>query len=168
MTVPCPHCAQEVSLEDAGRFACPHCGQDFEAVNEPAGAPPPVPPSKAKVASMVITRWQSRMKAIQEPAGPQDASLDFGVWQERLVKRRIRTICSACGTAAQPFVKTQGSFAVEVALWLLFCAPGIIYSVWRLTSRRAVCPRCEGHLIPIGSPAGRKLWETFHRKEGQG
>lgn len=48
MTVPCPHCSQEVSIEDAGRFACPHCGNDFEAVNDTKGPPPlPVRPSKA-------------------------------------------------------------------------------------------------------------------------
>ena len=47
---------------------------------------------------------------------------------------------------------------VEVALWLLFCFPGIIYSLWRLTTRYDACPVCGGAgMIPADSPRGRQL-----------
>ena len=40
--------------------------------------------------------------------------------------------------------KQPGSFAMELALWLMFIIPGILYSVWRGSSERYVCPRCRG------------------------
>ncbi|HMJ88465.1 MAG TPA: hypothetical protein VK530_01545, partial [Candidatus Acidoferrum sp.] len=51
-----------------------------------------------------------------------------------------------------------GSIAIELVLWLLFCLPGIIYSVWRLTARKKVCPVCNSDaLVPENSPRGRQL-----------
>jgi len=35
---------------------------------------------------------------------------------------------------------TKGHFALEFVLWLCFLVPGIIYSIWRLTTRRETCP----------------------------
>ena len=74
-------------------------------------------------------------------------------------------ICDSCGTIGSPVSRTKGSFWVEVALWLLFCAPGLIYSLWRLTSRESVCPACGGKPIPCGSPKGQELWRRYHRKD---
>lgn len=37
--------------------------------------------------------------------------------------------------------KVRGSFWIELALWLIMCFPGLIYSLWRLTGRRT-CPFC--------------------------
>ena len=53
-------------------------------------------------------------------------------------------ICVSCGTLGVPVTRTKGSFLVEVCLWLLFCAPGLIYSVWRLSSTEKVCATCAG------------------------
>jgi hypothetical protein len=51
--------------------------------------------------------------------------------------------CYACGYAGRMITQTKGSFAVEVLLWILFCLPGAIYSLWRLTSgKEARCPNC--------------------------
>lgn len=37
----------------------------------------------------------------------------------------------------------KGSFWIEVILWLCFIVPGLIYSLWRLTNKKWVCPRCS-------------------------
>lgn len=69
-------------------------------------------------------------------------------------------ICLDCGSIGRPKKLTQGSFVVEVALWLLFCAPGIIYSLWRICCKRRVCSVCQSaRIIPPGSPQGRAILE---------
>jgi hypothetical protein len=58
-------------------------------------------------------------------------------------------------------METRGSFWIEIALWLLFCAPGLIYSIWRLTTKRKVCPNCGAEdLIPPTSPRAKQLKST--------
>lgn len=47
---------------------------------------------------------------------------------------------------------------MELALWLLFCAPGLIYSIWRLTTKKYVCASCKNSgIIPLASPNGQRL-----------
>lgn len=58
--------------------------------------------------------------------------------------------------------ETPGSFLIEVILWVAFCVPGLIYSVWRITSAKQVCASCKGELVPLDSPRGRHLWQTYH------
>lgn len=65
--------------------------------------------------------------------------------------------CMACGATSEGHMHTRGSIWIEIVLWLCFLVPGIIYSIWRLTSRRQVCPVCcNPGLIPVGSPKARK------------
>ena len=81
-------------------------------------------------------------------------------------------ICSSCGHANSAKRVTRGTFLAEVALWLvaiflIFVIPliggvlivvAIIYSVWRLLSRRTECRHCGNtNLIPADSPMGEKL-----------
>lgn len=67
-------------------------------------------------------------------------------------------ICTNCGAIGSPKLVTKGSFIIEVFLWLLFLLPGIIYSVWRLSSRHKACRNCGASgMIPLNSPMGRKL-----------
>jgi hypothetical protein len=47
---------------------------------------------------------------------------------------------------------------MEIILWLIFIFPGIIYSIWRLTTRYDACTVCRSpDIIPIDSPVGRKI-----------
>jgi hypothetical protein len=70
-------------------------------------------------------------------------------------------ICPHCGTQAEPSTRTKGSFVLELFLWLLLIVPGLIYSIWRVTSRDKVCPACgEPGMIPVTSPRGRALVEA--------
>jgi hypothetical protein len=73
--------------------------------------------------------------------------------------------CSACGVAGNSKIKAKGSFLMELVLWLLFCFPGIIYSVWRLTTKAEVCGHCGSAvgLLPPGSPMALMMAEKLRQ-----
>lgn len=67
-------------------------------------------------------------------------------------------VCLACGHVGRPERITKGSIWIELILWLSFFVPGLIYSIWRLTTRHDACPACkQTSLIPVDSPMGRKF-----------
>lgn len=69
-----------------------------------------------------------------------------------------KMICSNCGTIGKPKTVTKGSIWIEIILWLFLIIPGIIYSIWRLTTRAKVCPSCGAEkMIPLDSPMGIRL-----------
>jgi len=71
-------------------------------------------------------------------------------------------LCESCHTVGKPKTNTPGSFALEVALWVLFCAPGLVYSLWRMSARKRVCARCGGEsLLPPDSPRARAVLATY-------
>ena len=75
------------------------------------------------------------------------------------------SICSNCGHQGKPKRVTKGSFVIEVFLWLLLIVPGLIYSIWRLTTRHEACPKCgTPNMIPIDTPRGRQLAEELADK----
>lgn len=66
--------------------------------------------------------------------------------------------CPTCGTVAPPRRLTRGSFAIELVLWLCFLVPGLIYSLWRVSSRYDACSACGASpVIPADSPRARQL-----------
>lgn len=69
-----------------------------------------------------------------------------------------RFVCVACGALAGGNKAPRGSLGVEILLWLLLILPGLIYTLWRQTTYRAVCDTCGGdQLVPADSPVGRRL-----------
>lgn len=67
-------------------------------------------------------------------------------------------LCKNCYHQGQPITKVQGSMLVELALWLFFIVPGLLYSFWRLTTKHKVCPECfERGMIPNTSPAAQLI-----------
>lgn len=67
-------------------------------------------------------------------------------------------VCVNCGSRGFPKTKTKGSFFIELILWLCFLIPGLIYSVWRLTTRYKACPKCGApNMVPFDSPRGREI-----------
>jgi hypothetical protein len=67
-------------------------------------------------------------------------------------------VCPSCGHVGDTTTVTKGHFALEVVLWLCFLVPGIIYSVWRLTTRYEACPVCGNpHLLPRSAPMAQKF-----------
>lgn len=64
--------------------------------------------------------------------------------------------CQNCGTVGVPKKHVKGSFWIEVVLWLFLILPGLVYSIWRLTSKELVCPSCGApNMIPTDSPKAR-------------
>jgi hypothetical protein len=64
--------------------------------------------------------------------------------------------CQTCGTIATPIRFTKGSFVIEIFLWLLLIVPGLLYSLWRLTTKAWVCPSCGSQdIIPFDSPKAK-------------
>ncbi len=80
----------------------------------------------------------------------------------------IERICTQCGSIGKHIKKTKGSFWIELVLWIAFIIPGLIYSIWRTTSKQSVCPKC-GHstMIPIDSPMGQKLAKEQNYKKAK-
>lgn len=69
-----------------------------------------------------------------------------------------RSVCSGCGYAGGPMKTAPGSMGVEILLWLFFMVPGLIYSIWRVSSQFAACRSCgKDTIIPSGSPRGAEL-----------
>ena len=67
-------------------------------------------------------------------------------------------ICSNCGTVGTPKTVIKGSVLIEIVLWVCFIVPGIIYSIWRLTTRAKVCRSCGAkNMVPLNTPMGKKL-----------
>jgi hypothetical protein len=80
----------------------------------------------------------------------------------RRKSKDVNYVCTNCGTKAAPQSHTKGSILIEIILWLAFIVPGLIYSIWRLTSRQQVCPACKKPtLIPLNTPAGQKYAREF-------
>jgi len=67
-------------------------------------------------------------------------------------------LCANCGYQGKPKLRVKGSFVIEVLLWLFFLLPGLIYSVWRLTTKQQVCPQCGNeNMIPLDSPRAQQI-----------
>lgn len=73
-------------------------------------------------------------------------------------------ICSNCGSSVRAKTFTPGSISIEIILWFTFIVPGVVYSLWRLTSRYKACPACKSkNIIPIASPHGKMLLKKYQR-----
>jgi uncharacterized protein DUF4339 len=69
-------------------------------------------------------------------------------------KKGKQMFCNACGDIVM--TKPRGSSGIEVILWLFFCLPGLIYSVWRLCGSK--CSRCGSQsLIPVDSANAHRM-----------
>jgi hypothetical protein len=67
-------------------------------------------------------------------------------------------VCTRCHNIDISKTKTNGSFLIEVLLWLCFIVPGLIYSLWRLSSKKEVCRSCGSQdLVSLNSPRGNSI-----------
>ena len=53
-----------------------------------------------------------------------------------------KLVCTQCGYVGEPKGAIGGNGCIEVLLWFFFIIPGLIYSIWRSSSRYKVCPKC--------------------------
>ena len=80
------------------------------------------------------------------------------------VGARRHFLCTRCLETIRPTSGVRGSFLIELGLWataiiwLPLILLGILYSVWRMTTRRKQCPRCSStELVPSDSERARRL-----------
>ena len=67
-------------------------------------------------------------------------------------------LCTTCGHTGKTKLETKGSIGIELCLWLLFIIPGLIYTLWRLTSRYEACRKCKSStVIPLDSPMAKNF-----------
>lgn len=75
-------------------------------------------------------------------------------------------VCNECGYVGSTKKGVKGSLGIELVLWLLMIFPGLIYSIWRLSTKHKVCAQCGStSLIPVDSPRGKKLMSENLDKE---
>lgn len=75
-------------------------------------------------------------------------------------------ICTRCGTYGLFKEQTKGYLAIEIILWCLMILPGMIYTIWRLTTRRKYCSKCgSDQVIPLQSPIGKELKTRYYSKD---
>lgn len=71
-------------------------------------------------------------------------------------------VCTTCGHLGPTRTITKGSIWIEIFLWCFFILPGVIYSIWRHTTRRIGCSACGSEqVVPVDSPVGKKLIAEF-------
>ena len=71
---------------------------------------------------------------------------------------KSKKICTRCGSIGKPKTVTSGSFLIEIVLWCFMILPGILYTLWRLTTRRKACRSCgASDLVSVDSPIGRRI-----------
>lgn len=79
--------------------------------------------------------------------------IGFGLYKLFAGKGGRVMYCKNCGHTGKTQSKTPGNLAVEIILWLCFLLPGLVYSIWRVSSKNAVCEKCGSkELVPVDSP----------------
>ena len=57
-----------------------------------------------------------------------------------------------------PKKRVKGSLFTEIVLWCFFLVPGLIYTIWRQSTKAWICRKCGStEVIPVDSPVGQKL-----------
>lgn len=89
-------------------------------------------------------------------------ALVYGLWRILFPGPGKAMFCSACGHEGPSKQITKGSTGLELFLWLLFLLPGLLYSIWRHSSRANGCAACGStSLIPPDSPMAVRQKKTL-------
>jgi len=71
------------------------------------------------------------------------------------IKKWMR-VCPNCGFIGKG--QRKGALILELALWMCFLLPGLIYTVWRYTGKKSVCKACGcKDMLPVTTPRGQEL-----------
>jgi hypothetical protein len=93
---------------------------------------------------------------------PQHSSRPLPAFGQPRLSQYATHVCVDCGAQMRPRKITPGSFLIEIVLWLLLLLPGLIYSVWRISSAYEGCPVCGGRsCVVLTTPAARAILERF-------
>ena len=133
---PCRECGKEVSSEAP---SCPHCG-----VIGPT-SPPDMVKRCPKCRHANEPTADECLNFDQGPFGKKfDCRTDLGgvtaglrgSSRASIPTKRGDFICLRCRSVGTPRKVTAGSFGIELVLWLFLLIPGLVYSLWRMTSGR--------------------------------
>lgn len=92
--------------------------------------------------------------------------LAWGLFRLLKPSRGEFMVCTTCGHCGPARVVTRGSLMIELVLWLALIVPGLIYSLWRLSTRHSACESCgSSTLVKPGSPVGRRVLAGSGRAE---
>lgn len=71
------------------------------------------------------------------------------------LKNQKELVCIRCYAVVSTKTKVKGSLLIEIVLWLCFLIPGLLYSLWRSSSRYKACTECGSQeLVPVDSTRG--------------
>lgn len=80
--------------------------------------------------------------------------LASNAYESQYKKKNSHLHCMTCGSDGQVKRMVKGTIFIEIILWLCFLVPGLIYSVWRLTTKSDACSVCGStSLVPGFTPA---------------
>lgn len=75
-------------------------------------------------------------------------------------------VCLSCEHVGPTKKYTRGSFWIEVVLWLCYIIPGVLYSLWRLSTRTEGCASCgSSYIVPVDSPRGQEIINKKDKKQ---
>lgn len=153
ITCPCNHCSGflEFDSDAVGQAVpCPHCGLETTLFHPPESTqstpnPDPISPGGDPGGSGHRT--------------PPPCTSPPGT----LIRDPNLRLCATCGSVVPYYKTTPGSIWIEILLWLCFLIPGVLYSIWRLTARHALCPACNNReLLPLDTPRAAALAGQLH------
>ncbi|HAW58358.1 MAG TPA: hypothetical protein DCX03_04995 [Bacteroidales bacterium] len=85
-----------------------------------------------------------------------------------IITNMEKCICTNCGYQGKPATITRGGIGTEIILWLLFIIPGLLYSIWRMSTKYTACPKCKKPtMIPIDSLMGKKILSELESFQGK-
>lgn len=71
---------------------------------------------------------------------------------------RDEMLCTRCHAQGKPETGIKGSLVIEIVLWLLMIVPGLLYTLWRSSSKFPVCAACGSpDMIPLDSPRAKEI-----------
>jgi hypothetical protein len=74
-------------------------------------------------------------------------------------------ICSNCGSLNSDTTKEDGSTLITIILLICYIIPGIIYFLWRGSTKRIICKNCKNStIIDAKTPLGKEMYAKYHKK----
>lgn len=129
------------------RVNCPNCHQDIRLEEEHIGMVVACPLCSNEFKTKKETAWNKAVTKIKA--------------SRALSKENKAHLCQSCLSKVIPMSSLKGTWATELVLWIAMLIPGMIYTAWRHSGGKNVCPSCgeRGELIPWKSPKAKKIIE---------